>query len=100
MVGCTISVEQAKIARERCAKLPVEIRLQDYRDLDEQFDRIVSVGMFEHVGTSNYQTFFSVANKCLKDDGIFIFSMLYNLCELARYDENCGPLNAPFKFAN
>lgn len=72
VVGCTISVEQAKIARERCADLPVEIRLQDYRDLDEKFDRIVSVGMFEHVGTSNYRTFFKVANKCLKDDGIFL----------------------------
>ncbi len=72
VVGCTISVEQAKIARDRCADLPVEIRLQDYRDLDEQFDRIVSVGMFEHVGTSNYKTFFKVANKCLKADGLFL----------------------------
>ncbi len=72
IVGCTISVEQAKIARERCANLPVEIRLQDYRDLNEEFDRIVSVGMFEHVGTSNYKTFFKVANKCLKNDGLFL----------------------------
>ena len=37
--------------------LPVEIRLQDYRDINEHFDRIVSVGMFEHVGYKNYQTF-------------------------------------------
>jgi len=50
----------------------VEIKLVDYRDLDGQFDRIVSVGMFEHVGTDNYRTFFNVANRCLKDDGIFL----------------------------
>jgi cyclopropane-fatty-acyl-phospholipid synthase len=72
VVGCTISVEQGQLAREACAGLPVEIRLSDYRDIDEKFDRIVSVGMFEHVGTSNYRTFFKVANRCLKDDGIFL----------------------------
>jgi cyclopropane-fatty-acyl-phospholipid synthase len=44
----------------------------DYRDLNEKFDRIVSVGMFEHVGFKNYSMFFEVANKCLKDDGLFL----------------------------
>ena len=48
--GVTISAEQQKLAQARCAGLDVEILLQDYRDLDRQFDRIVSVGMFEHVG--------------------------------------------------
>lgn len=72
VVGCTISVEQAKIARKVCANLPVEIRLVDYRDLDEKFDRVVSVGMFEHVGTSNYKTFFKVVHRCLEDDGYFL----------------------------
>lgn len=46
----TISVEQQKLAQQRCEGLDVSILLQDYRDLNEQFDRIVSVGMFEHVG--------------------------------------------------
>ncbi len=59
--GVTISAEQQKLAQERCAGLDVEILLQDYRDLDRQFDRIVSVGMFEHVGPKNYETYFSVA---------------------------------------
>jgi len=72
VVGCTISKEQADIARETCAGLPVDIQLIDYRDLNEKFDRIVSVGMFEHVGTANYRTFFKVAAKCLTDDGIFL----------------------------
>jgi cyclopropane-fatty-acyl-phospholipid synthase len=72
VVGCTISKEQADIARESCAGLPVDIQLIDYRDLDSKFDRIVSVGMFEHVGTANYKTFFKVAERCLEDDGIFL----------------------------
>ena len=46
----TVSVEQAKLAQERCADLPVEITVKDYRELEGKFDRIVSVGMFEHVG--------------------------------------------------
>lgn len=50
VVGVTISAEQQKMAQERCEGLDVTILLQDYRDLNDQFDRIVSVGMFEHVG--------------------------------------------------
>ncbi|MBH2655827.1 cyclopropane fatty acyl phospholipid synthase [Serratia ureilytica] len=70
--GVTISAEQQKLAQERCAGLDVEILLQDYRDLDRQFDRIVSVGMFEHVGPKNYETYFSVAARNLKPDGLFL----------------------------
>ena len=70
--GVTISAEQQKLAQERCAGLDVEILLQDYRDLDRQFDRIVSVGMFEHVGPKNYETYFSVAVRNLKPDGLFL----------------------------
>lgn len=50
VVGITISKEQQKLARARCEGLPVSIELMDYRDLTEQYDKIVSVGMFEHVG--------------------------------------------------
>jgi cyclopropane-fatty-acyl-phospholipid synthase len=52
--------------------LPVEIRLQDYRDLCDQFDRIVSIGMFEHVGPKNYKEYMEVAANNLKDDGIML----------------------------
>jgi cyclopropane-fatty-acyl-phospholipid synthase len=69
VVGVTVSVEQAALARERCAGLPVEIRTQDYREVHERFDRVVSVGMFEHVGHRNYATFFDVVRRCLSEPG-------------------------------
>jgi cyclopropane-fatty-acyl-phospholipid synthase len=71
-VGVTVSQEQAEYARELCAQLPVEIRLQDYRELNEPFDAIFSIGMFEHVGSLNYRTYFEVARRCLRDDGLFV----------------------------
>lgn len=70
--GVTISAEQQKLAQERCKDLDVNILLQDYRDLDSQYDRIVSVGMFEHVGPKNYQTYFNVVARNLKPDGLFL----------------------------
>ncbi|WP_072568296.1 cyclopropane fatty acyl phospholipid synthase [Enterobacter sp. SA187] len=72
VVGVTISAEQQKMAQERCQDLDVTILLQDYRDLNEQFDRIVSVGMFEHVGPKNYATYFEVVDRNLKPDGLFL----------------------------
>ncbi|MFT4249705.1 MAG: cyclopropane fatty acyl phospholipid synthase [Pseudomonas sp.] len=71
-VGVTISREQAEYARELCRELPVEIRLQDYRALDERFDAIMSIGMFEHVGVKNYRAYFDVARRCLAPDGLFV----------------------------
>ena len=71
-VGITVSKEQIRLAQEMCQGLDVEIRYQDYRDLDEKFDHIVSLGMIEHVGSKNYKTYMQVANKCLKDDGLFL----------------------------
>lgn len=72
VVGITISKEQAALARENCKGLDVEIRLQDYRDLDEKFDHIISIGMFEHVGVRNYKTYMKMVNKNLKDGGLFL----------------------------
>jgi cyclopropane-fatty-acyl-phospholipid synthase len=70
--GITVSKEQVELGKEMCKGLPVEIRLQDYREVNEKFDCIVSVGMIEHVGYKNYKTYFRVANHCLKDDGLFL----------------------------
>jgi len=70
--GVTISAEQQKMAQQRCEGLDVTILLQDYRDLHEQFDRIVSVGMFEHVGPKNYATYFDVVDRNLKPQGLFL----------------------------
>lgn len=72
VVGITVSREQADLARERCRDLPIEIRLQDYRDLDGRFDRIVSVGMIEHVGFKNYRRYMQVAARCLAPEGLFL----------------------------
>ncbi len=72
VVGITISQEQAALARENCSGLPIEIRVQDYRDIDERFDRIFSLGMFEHVGFKNYRRYFEVAHRCLDDKGLFL----------------------------
>jgi cyclopropane-fatty-acyl-phospholipid synthase len=71
-VGITVSEKQAALAKERCAGLPVEIRLQDYREVDERFDRIFSIGMFEHVGYKNYRTFIGIVRKSLDTDGLFV----------------------------
>lgn len=72
VTGITISKEQARYARERCKGLPVDILLEDYRELTGEFDRIVSIGMFEHVGHKNYRTYFESAKKLLKEDGLFV----------------------------
>lgn len=72
VVGVTISKEQVELGRKRCAGLPVEIRLQDYRDVQEKFDHVVSIGMFEHVGEQNYRTYMEVAHRVLKDGGLFL----------------------------
>lgn len=72
-VGVTISKEQVAWAHEHYGDaLPLEFRLQDYRELDEKFDAIASVGMFEHVGRKNYRTYMQVAHRCLNDDGLFL----------------------------
>jgi cyclopropane-fatty-acyl-phospholipid synthase len=71
-VGITVSEEQAEFARARCRGLPIRIQLQDYRDVDESFDRIFSIGMFEHVGLKNYRKYFEMARRCLRQDGLFL----------------------------
>lgn len=71
-VGVTVSKEQVALAKERCQGLPIEIRLQDYRDIDEKFDHVVSLGMFEHVGYKNYRAYMRVAERSLKDGGLFL----------------------------
>jgi len=91
VVGITISKEQAVLAREICKGLPIEIRVQDYREVNpsttlgagEPFDRIISLGMFEHVGVKNYRDYFKVANRCLKDDGLFLLHTIgYKVSQL------------------
>jgi len=72
VTGVNISDEQVWFARGYCKELPIEVLHCDYRDVRGEFDKIVSVGMFEHVGRKNYRTFMETAHSSLKDDGIFL----------------------------
>lgn len=76
VVGVTVSREQAAYARDYCRDLPVDIRLQDYRSLEGTFDRIVSIGMIEHVGRKNYRTFMETARRRLTDGGLFLLQTI------------------------
>lgn len=71
VVGITVSKEQVALAKKLCAGLPVEFILEDYRDIQGEFDHIVSIGMFEHVGYKNYREYMQVAHDHLKDGGLF-----------------------------
>jgi len=70
VVGVTVSPQQVNLARQRCDGLPVEIRLQDYREVNQQFDHVVSIGMLEHVGPKNYRTCLEKFHRCLSDYGL------------------------------
>ena len=72
VTGVTVSKEQAALAQESCKGLDIEILLQDYRDVCGQFDKVVSVGMFEHVGRQNYREYMEVVHRKLKDEGLFL----------------------------
>ncbi len=68
--GITISKNQKELGEKLCTGLPVTFELKDYRELSGKYDRIVSIGMLEHVGFKNYKNFFKTVNNCLVDDGI------------------------------
>ena len=72
VTGLTISKEQKALADKRCAGLPVSIELQDYRLAQGHYDKLVSIGMFEHVGRKNYDTYMRTAHNLMKDDGVFV----------------------------
>ncbi len=72
VVGITVSEEQLRLAQRNCRGLPVQIHLMDYRELNGTFDRIVCVGMFEHVGQRNYRTYMNIVQRCLAPDGLFL----------------------------
>ncbi|MEX0686487.1 MAG: cyclopropane fatty acyl phospholipid synthase [Balneolales bacterium] len=76
VVGVTVSKEQVTLGNEMYQHLPVELRLQDYRDVDEKFDHIVSLGMIEHVGRKNYRTYMKVVDRCLEEEGRFVLQTI------------------------
>jgi cyclopropane-fatty-acyl-phospholipid synthase len=75
VVSYNISREQVRYGREWCEGLPVRFELKDYREAAQEntrFDRVVSIGLCEHVGYKNYRVFLELAHRCLKDDGLFL----------------------------
>lgn len=78
--GLTLSKEQIKLGEELCQNLPVTFIYKDYREFEaEPFDRIVSIGMFEHVGHQNYSTYMKKMSSLLKDDGVFLLHTIGGL---------------------
>jgi cyclopropane-fatty-acyl-phospholipid synthase len=76
VTGVTLAREQLAVAQDRARRAQLEdrvrFRLEDYRDIDGEFDRIVSVGMFEHVGKLNYQAYFDAIARLLSDTGVAV----------------------------
>jgi cyclopropane-fatty-acyl-phospholipid synthase len=96
VTGITVSKAQVQLGRKLCEGLPVEFRLTDYRDIHEQFDRIVSVGMIEHVGSKNYVPFFDVASRCLKEEGLFLLHTIGHM----KSSETTNPWTHKYIFPN
>ena len=86
VVGITVSKEQVEFAKDFCKGLPVEIKVMDYRNLNEKFDHIISIGMFEHVGPKNYREYLRIAKRCLKDDGLFLLHTIGKLVTTSAND--------------
>ena len=71
-MGIALSPEQIRYAQDSCRGLPLEFRVQDFRDLAEKFDHVVSMGMMEHVCAPYYRSYMEAAHRCLKDGGLFL----------------------------
>ncbi len=79
VLGVTVSKEQVALGMEMCRGLPVELRLQDYREVQGTYDAVISIGVMEHVGYKNYATYMEVVDRCLKPGGIaFVHTIGYN----------------------
>ena len=78
VTGLTVSKEQVALGTELCKGLPVELRLQDYREVQGEYDAVVSIGFMEHVGYKNYRTYMQVADRCLKKGGIAFIHTIGN----------------------
>ena len=80
VVAVNISKEQVQLGRELCKGLPVDLLLQDYREVDGKYDAVISIGILEHVGYKNYRDYMHVVHRCLKEDGIgFIHTIGSNI---------------------
>jgi cyclopropane-fatty-acyl-phospholipid synthase len=96
VTGFTVSKAQAEFGREYCKDLPVDIRLDDYRNAKGTYDRILSIGLMEHVGFKNYRTYMELTRNLLKKDGIaFVHTIGGNITTRI-----CNPWTAKYIFPN
>ncbi|KAB2841911.1 MAG: cyclopropane fatty acyl phospholipid synthase [Burkholderiales bacterium] len=86
VTGITVSREQLALGRERCAGKPIKLELMDYREVEGRFDKIASVGMFEHVGRKNYATFFARVAELLEPRGLFLLHTIGNFARVRAVD--------------
>ncbi len=78
VTGYTVSKDQVALGRELCAGLPVDLRLEDYRNADGLYDRVVSIGILEHVGYKNHRGYMELVDRCLAPDGISLIHTIGN----------------------
>ncbi len=78
VTGITVSRQQVNLGHHFCAGLDVDIKLADYKKLKGKFDRVVSIGMFEHVGYKNHRKYMRTVKKILKKDGLFFLHTIGN----------------------
>jgi cyclopropane-fatty-acyl-phospholipid synthase len=78
VLGVTLSKDQVSLGNEKWKHLPVELRLCDYRDVQGTYDRVVSIGMMEHVGPKNHRDMMQTIERCLKPDGISLVHTIAN----------------------
>jgi len=96
VIGVTVSKEQVALGMELCKGLPVDLRLQDYREMQGTFDAVISIGVMEHVGYKNYRSYMEVVDRCLKADGIaFVHTIGGN-----RTTTNSDPWSDKYIFPN
>ncbi|NVB77816.1 MAG: cyclopropane fatty acyl phospholipid synthase [Kofleriaceae bacterium] len=78
VLGVTLSKDQVSLGSEKWKHLPVELRLCDYRDVQGTFDRVVSIGMMEHVGPKNHRAMLETIDRCLKPEGVALIHTIAN----------------------
>lgn len=96
VTGVNIAREQIQYAREQCRGLPVDILEKDYRELEGKFDRVVSIGMFEHVGPKNYRDFIDSVLECLHPEGCFLLHTIGG----NKSERNADPWISKYIFPN
>ncbi|MDX2092980.1 MAG: cyclopropane fatty acyl phospholipid synthase [Kofleriaceae bacterium] len=86
VVGLTVSREQVRYAHDHYAHLPVDIRLDDYRNASGIYDAVVSIGLMEHVGPKNYRAYMELVDRCLTPDGVALVHTIGSNRERDRID--------------